>query len=66
MEKMCSVKEEMDREVFIFHQSSHFFFISNVIEVLLSNSTFKGRVNNYDSCQRKRINRRNEINTLIT
>ena len=60
MEKTRSMKEEMDREVFIFRQSRHVFFIDNIIFVLLAICTMKWRVNNYASRQGKGINRRNE------
>ena len=60
MEKTRSMKEEMDGEVFISHQSWHFSFLDNMIKVLFPIRTLNWRVNNYVSCQGKGINRRNE------
>ena len=64
MEKTRSMKEEMDREVFISGQSRHFCFIDNMIEVLFPICTSNWRVNNYVSRQGNGLNRRNE-NTII-
>ena len=65
-EKTRSIKEEMDREVFVSRQSWHFSFIDNMIKVLVPIRTLKSLVNNYASRQGKGINRRNEcIITII-
>ena len=46
MEKTLSVKEEMDGKVFDSHQSRHFPFIDNMIEVLFPICTLIWPVNN--------------------
>ena len=50
MEKTRSMKEEMDGEVFVSHQSWHFSFIDSIIKVLSPICTLNWRVNNYVSC----------------
>ena len=58
MGKTRSMKEEMDGEVFISHQSRHFSFLDNMIKVLFPICTLNWRVNNHVSRQGK--DRRNE------
>ena len=64
-EKARSMKEEMDGELFISRRSRHFSFIGNMSKVLFPICTLNWRVNNYVSCQRKCINRRNESTVII-
>ena len=65
MEKMRSMKKEMDRGVFLSHQSRPFSIIDNMITVLFSICTLIWRVNNYVSRQGKGINRRNESTRIF-
>ena len=65
MKKTWSMKEEMDGEVFISHQSRHFSFIDKMMKVLFHTCTLIWRVNNYVSRQGKGINRRNESTIFI-
>ena len=60
MEKTRSMKEEMDGEVFVSHQSRHFSLIDNMIKVLFPIRILKWRVNNYVSRQGKGKDRRNK------
>ena len=53
MEKTRSMKEEMDGEVFISHQSWHLSFLVNTIKILLPICTLNWRVNNYEYEKRK-------------
>ena len=65
VENTRSMKEDMEREVFISCQSWYFSFIDNMIKVLLPFFTLTWRVNNYVSRQGKGINKRN-VSTIIT
>ena len=64
MEKTRSVKEKLDGEVFISHQSRDFPFIDNLTKVLFPFCALIWRVNSYGSRQGKGINRRND-STII-
>ena len=65
MEKMRSMKEKMDGNLFISRQSWHFPCIDDMIKVLFPICTLIWRVNNYDSRQGKDINKRNESTLII-
>ena len=60
MEKMRSMKEEIDGEVFICRQSRHFSSIDKMIKVLFPICTLNWRVTNYVSRQEGGINSSNE------
>ena len=65
MEKTQSMNEEMDGEVFYYHQSRHFPFTDNMNKVLFPIFTSIWRLSNYVSRQGKGINRRNESIFII-
>ena len=65
MEKRRSIKEEMDREVCISHQSLHLFSIDKIIKVLFRTCTLNWRVNTNFAHQGNGIKRRNESTTFI-
>ena len=60
MEKTRLMREEMDGNVFIYHQSWHSHFDFLVICILFPICTLTWRLNNYVSREGKDINRRNE------
>ena len=67
MGKAMSMTEEMDGEVFIYHQSRHVSLMDYLVKVLFPICDLTWRVNIYVSRQRKGINKRNESNdTIIT
>ena len=60
MQKVHSMKQEMDGEVFISVQSQKFSFIDNLIKVFSPIFKLNWRVNNYVSRREKGIKKRNE------
>ena len=60
-----SLKQEMDIQLFIPHQSQHFSSVDNLIKLLFHFCTLNWRVNIYFSCQGKGIDRRDESTTII-
>ena len=65
MEKTGPMRVEIDGKVFISHQSCHFSFIANMIEVLFPLCALTWRVKNYVSRQEKVITSRNESTSKI-
>ena len=53
MERTRSMKEELDKDVFIFRQNRYFSFVDNIIKVLFPICTLIWRVNNYVCRQAK-------------
>ena len=64
MEEMRPMRKTMDRKVFISHQSLHFIFVVDMIEVLYPFCTLTWRGNNNVYLQENGKNMRNE-STII-
>ena len=65
MEKTLSMREEMDKKMFISRQICNFSFVNDMIEIFFPICTSNWHVNNYVSRQEKGVKRRKKLHLLL-